>query len=286
MGVGVALTGRSFGGLYNWATRRMRERNASFRAADSVARAGETPEATALRAQVATVPDWYHTIDLGHGVATPGSFDHRPHLHLYKLPERLDGQRVLDAGTFDGYWAFEFERRGAAEVVALDVARRYDLDYPPGVRARMPQAQLDEPMGQGFEVAKAILGSRVERRLASVYSLAPDTHGTFDTSHIGNVLVHLRDPALALQRLAAVTTGTCIISETIDTGIEGDPRGALMCYFGGQDNCNWWRFNSEALVRLALDAGFARAEIVSRFAIPQRGGARLMRQVVIMAHKT
>ncbi len=284
IGMAVAFSGGLIRRLHGLARSRLSER----RAAGTVegALGDGSPEASALLAEVATVPDWYHTIDLGHGVATPGAFDHRPHLDHYQLPARFDGERVLDAGTFDGFWAFEFERRGAREVLGIDVAYRRDLDYPPGARAAMTPESLAEPMGTGFTVAKRLLGSRVERVQTSIYGLSPEAIGTFDTSHIGNVLVHLRDPSLALQRLAAVTTGRCIIAETIDTSLEGDPRGPLMAFHGGQTDCNWWRYNSEALLRMALYAGFARAEIVSRFAIPHRGSARDMRQVVIVAHKT
>src|SRR5208282_1788845 len=74
--------------------------------------------------------DWYHTIDLGGGLLTPGAFDHGPILSRYPIPERLDGLRVLDVATFDGYWAFEMEKRGAREVVALDLSCVGDLDLP------------------------------------------------------------------------------------------------------------------------------------------------------------
>src|SRR4051812_27010965 len=74
--------------------------------------------------------EWYHTIDLGGGVVTSGYYDHTSILRYYRLPERLDGLRVLDIACFDGYWSFEFERRGAVEVVALDVERAADIDLP------------------------------------------------------------------------------------------------------------------------------------------------------------
>ncbi len=38
--------------------------------------------------------------------------------------------RVLDVGTWDGFWAFEMERRGA-DVVALDVEHESEYDWPP-----------------------------------------------------------------------------------------------------------------------------------------------------------
>lgn len=48
----------------------------------------------------------YHSIDLGQGIVTQGMFDHRPILHKYCLPERLQGMRVLDVAIWDGFWAY------------------------------------------------------------------------------------------------------------------------------------------------------------------------------------
>ena len=35
-----------------------------------------------------------------------------------------------DVAAFDGFWSFEFERRGAAEVVALGIATPREVDLP------------------------------------------------------------------------------------------------------------------------------------------------------------
>jgi hypothetical protein len=67
--------------------------------------------------------DWWHSIDVGDGIVTPGTVN-APYLQslldTLQLPETMTGLRVLDIGTMDGYFAFECERRGA-EVVAIDV---------------------------------------------------------------------------------------------------------------------------------------------------------------------
>ena len=55
---------------------------------------------------------WYHTLELPGGDVTPGIFDLRPYVARYGIPERLDGMRALEVGTWDGFWAFELERRG------------------------------------------------------------------------------------------------------------------------------------------------------------------------------
>ena len=83
-----------------------------------------------LAEQVKAFPVWYHTLDLGDGVVTEGFFDHRPVLERYPIPADLTGMRCLDVGTMDGFWAFEMERRGAAEVIAIDLDDPEALDWP------------------------------------------------------------------------------------------------------------------------------------------------------------
>ena len=96
---------------------------------------------------------WYHTQELGPGVVTQGMFDLRPYVERYGIPADLTGLRALDVGTFEGFWAFELERRGA-EVVAIDVDSIQDLDWPPRLR---PAA--DGRRGEGFEVAREALSA-------------------------------------------------------------------------------------------------------------------------------
>src|SRR5205807_1718583 len=92
---------------------------------------GSAPVTDDLRRRVAEL-DWYHTIELAPGVETPGWFDLRDVIAEVPLPTSLAGARVLDVGTFDGFWAFEMERRGAAEVVAIDVLDPAGWDWPAG----------------------------------------------------------------------------------------------------------------------------------------------------------
>src|SRR5688500_9812041 len=77
---------------------------------------------------------WYHSIDVVDGASTKGWFDLRHALADMPFPD-VRGLRCLDVGTWDGFYAYELERRGAAEVVAIDVPDLTALDYPPEVRA-------------------------------------------------------------------------------------------------------------------------------------------------------
>jgi tRNA (mo5U34)-methyltransferase len=63
---------------------------------------------------------WWHQIDLGDGLITPGPDPSPEKLKGLAFPEDLAGMAVLDIGAYDGFFSFEAERRGAARVVAAD----------------------------------------------------------------------------------------------------------------------------------------------------------------------
>jgi tRNA (mo5U34)-methyltransferase len=156
---------------------------------------------------------WYHTLELAPGVVTDGWFDLRPYVGRYGLPERMDGLRALEIGTWDGFWAFEMERRGAAEVVAIDLDDERELDWPP---RRRPATFPERARGDGFRLAKEVLGSNVQRVVCNVYDADPADLGTFDVVFCGMVLLHLRDQMLALERIARLCRGTFISAEEPD----------------------------------------------------------------------
>ena len=80
------------------------------------------------------------------------------------LPASLAGRRCLDVGTWDGFWAFEMERRGAASVTAIDIEDPAGWDWPPQTRVGDHFASgrqiLDDFKGggQAFALAQEALG--------------------------------------------------------------------------------------------------------------------------------
>ena len=190
--------------------------------------------------------------------------------------------RVLDIATFDGFWAFEFERRGAAEVVALDIATVGEVDLPYRVRAGMTREELDRPIGGGFALAHATFGSKVKHVHCNVYELTPEALGQFDFVHCGDLLLHLRDPARALANIRGVTRGRALISDCFFPDFDRHDL-PLMQYEGGRGTNIWWRFGANALRTMIGDAGFGGVEETSRFRYGPRGAPATMWHATFMA---
>ena len=210
-----------------------------------------------LAERVADV-EWYHTLELAPGVVTPGWFDTRPVAAKVPLPADLSGRRCLDVGTFDGFWAFELERRGAAEVLAVDLLDATAWDWPHGSPAEVVEdIGARKAGGVGFELAKEALGSEVVRRPLSVYDLDPDDVGTFDLVYVGSLLLHLRDPVRALERVRAVCRGTMVLVDAVDVGLTARFPRRPVAELDGVDRPWWWKPNVAALARMVESAGFA-----------------------------
>lgn len=251
-------------------------------------------EAARLREAVAANPLWYHTIELPHGIITPGWFDLRSIAERLPWPE-VRGKRCLDVGTYDGFLAFELERRGAAEVVATDIADHTEWDWPIRLRATASDglaAVAGEGKGLGFEIAKQALASKVERRVVSVYELTPQEVGEFDVVVCGFLMLHLRDPVRALEAIRGVCTGDFVSVEEIDARLTiRNPRTAAARLDGNSDLCQWWIPNLAGHRRMVVAAGFDLVETVRplsnsfgpahppRDRFPHNAGERLARIV-------
>jgi tRNA (mo5U34)-methyltransferase len=213
--------------------------------------------------------DWWHAIELAPGLVTPGGWDLRGTAAQLPWPATLAGLRCLDVGTMDGFWAFELERRGAAEVVAIDVLDAASLDR--FAEDRMRRAQHRRPSERNFALAAELLGSRVELRDLSVYDLDPAEIGEFDLIVMGYVLQMLRDPLRALKALRSVCRGTLILLETISRPLEFLPA-PLARLDARRDGSEWFVFNRRGL-RKALGLTGWVAETTTPVLRDRRGPA-------------
>ena len=187
-------------------------------------------------------------MELAEGVVTPGYDDTDWRLRSLALPADLSGLEVLDVGAYDGFFSFEAERRGATRVLATD---SFCWEGRGGGSK------------EGFELARAALGSRVEDDHVDPLELHPARVGTFDLVLFLGVLYHMRHPLLALERVAAVTRRQLIVETLVDLLDVAAP--ALAFYPAGEvrgDVTNWFGPNPAAVLAMLRDVGFRDVRVV------------------------
>ena len=233
---------------------------------------------------------WYHTIDLGNGLVTRGIYDHRPIVPCWNLPESLVGKSALDIGTFDGFWAFELESRGADRVVALDVGQWEDMDWLPHTRVLMG-TKLKSPQSKYFRIAHRMRQSRVEHHIFNVYDLSPDVVGTFDIVICGSLLLHLQNPLLALTRIRSVTREMAYVETTIEAELDDNYPDKPWLQFGHLaeeripgENCAYWRFSTRTLQDMLIYAGFEETSPQRPYPAPYADDRIAVRHRVVIAY--
>jgi tRNA (mo5U34)-methyltransferase len=210
----------------------------------------ENPTASSIRSQIAPI-NWFHRIDLGEGVITPGDDDSPRKLAELHFPDDLTGKTFLDIGAFDGFFSFEAERRGASRVLATD--------------SHVWQGKVPGKSKQGFLTARALLHSRIEDMEIEPIKISPQTVGMWDVVLFAGVLYHMKHPLLALEKAASVANELLIVETATD--FEFVRRPAIAFYPGkelGGDPDNWSGLNTIALKAMLRGCGFQNVTIVRR----------------------
>ncbi|HEX2015858.1 MAG TPA: DUF1698 domain-containing protein [Solirubrobacteraceae bacterium] len=194
--------------------------------------------------------DWFHSIALAPDLVTPGRDDTAERVDVLHLPEDLRGKTVLDVGAWDGYFSFEAERRGAQRVLATDSFAWDGQNW--STKA-------------GFELARRVLGSKVEDQHIDVMELSPEAlGGRFDVVLCLGVLYHVRHPFLMIEKVASVTEELLILETHAD--LTWTRRPAMAFYPSHElawDPTNWWGPNPEAVVAMLRAAGFDEVQVMT-----------------------
>jgi tRNA (mo5U34)-methyltransferase len=227
------------------------------------------------RATVASVPFWFHTFALNRaeGIYTPGAArDHRYRFSM--LPKDFSGMNVLDVGTFDGFYAFLAERRGAERVVAVD-----NEQYRLWVASRWG---VELEGGEGFRAIHGLLGSAVEYRRMDAFEV-DRLEERFDLVYCFGIL-HRVDNPLGLLRVLRERTasGGTVLVETY--GVRPEDRDGPAIHISepdevyARDEFVYWGFGNTGLERLARIAGFSRVE--SLIDVEVDGHPRIMGRLI------
>lgn len=145
--------------------------------------------------------NWWHTIEMPNGELTAGKVNYIGAAgERFLLPSDLTGKSVLDFGTWDGFWAIESMRRGAAEVVATD---RHN---PILETAKLALGSFDIPYHYSGD-----LDYPIER---------PQWREAFDVVLFFGLLYHLKNPHMGLWNAAHCCKpgGNVIVETAVNQG--------------------------------------------------------------------
>ncbi len=238
---------------------------------------------------------FYHTMDIpGHGLVT-GMWDLRPNVNKYLGQIELQGKRVLEIGTASGYLCFHMESQGA-EVVAFDLSPTDKADIVPFARADVEKRYSDmtpwlDRIRNGFWLAHKAHDSRSKVVYGNVYAI-PRGIGPVDVSTFGSILLHLRDPFLALQNALALTRETVVVTEPIWSWFNFLRFFSPSKRFGGQliflpdaalmePSTTWWYMSPMAIRRFVSVLGFEQSRVLYHFQRHVETGKRVLCYTVV-----
>lgn len=223
-----------------------------------------------LKAQIDALI-WFHSIDFGNGIVSPGVKS--AELLLQEADSFFGaispaGRSVLDVGAWNGFFSFEAKRRGAARVIASD---KY--------------AWITHLNGRpGFELARAQLGLDVEPVELDVGELTLEDPGACDIVLFAGVFYHLFEAPRLLKHVATLATQLLVV-ETHQDLLEV-ARPAMVYYPGttlAGDASNYWGPNPPLIRDLLAECGYGRVFYRDSVHGPARGVFHAYRDDAAMA---
>lgn len=139
----------------------------------------------------------YHSLIFPDNTILNGSIDMKKYLPYYKIPQNLEGKTILDVGCAEGFFSFEFAKRGG-KVTAIDTnSTLIDL----------------------HKASNSLMKTDVKFLQKDLFELNSE-YGEFDLVFCSNLLMHLSDPISALKKLRDLTKNQLILC----TAISNNPK--------------------------------------------------------------
>jgi SAM-dependent methyltransferase len=211
---------------------------------------------------------FYHTMDLPGLGKIEGNWDLGPKLRQYLGQVDFKRRRVLDVGCASGILSFYMEKQGA-EVVSFDLDKNGDWDMVPFAKWEQfdhvvaDRKVIIDKLNNAYWLAHRLLHSKAKVVYGSVYAI-PSAIGAVDIAVYGSILLHLRDPFLALQNGLRLTTQSVIVSEVLRGQIQKTTEpflGLLPDAKTVEPKDAWWDIRPEWIVRAIGILGFENVKI-------------------------
>ena len=199
-----------------------------------------------LKNRVGSVAPWFHSIDLPYGVVTPGQGSQafiKNAADIY-FAMGIEGRTVLDVGAWDGAFSFEAERRGAADILAVDELAWHPASWTGGKA--------------GFDLCHEALELRVRSRRLDLPQVTLENVGPFDIVLYNGIVYHVLDPIRDLIEMSRIARYALTVETYIDNLEYPRP---VMNFFPGEKMPvglpqNGWGPNSLLMHALLAKLGF------------------------------
>lgn len=254
---------------------------------------------------------FYHTTDIpGYG-RVEGEWDLGKGIDAYLGNVDFKGKRVLELGTASGFINFHMESKGA-EVVGYDLSDKQDWDVVPFARYDYEGFQRERKehirrTNNAYWLCHRAFQSRGKMVYGDIYSVPSDI-GLVDISTFGSILLHVRDPFLALQRALSLTRETAIVTDRaglfspwtslrphrkrLPGSLAGPSQNFLPDWHTSQPVETWWRLSPQLIQRFLGVLGFEQSKVTyhrqeyrGRFFRGRRLTLKL-RQFTVVGHRT
>lgn len=243
---------------------------------------------------------FYHKMDVpGHPDVGNGGTDLRGNIDAYLGRVNLKGKRVLEVGTTDGYICFHMEKQGA-EVVAYDLSEDYNWDIVPFAGVDWQQDIEDykshlRQINNSFWFGHRAFNSQAKLVHGTVYEI-PEAIGPVDVTTFGCVLIHLRDPFLALQNALRLTKETVIITDTtlmrwfnplrLAHRLVGPYAMFIPQFKKRHPNNSWWLLTPALIQQFIGVLGFGDSKVTFHYQTIGYDNPKKMFHYTVVGHRT
>ena len=208
---------------------------------------------------------FYHSVLFPDGSFVRGPWDLIDNESEYLGGIDLAGRSVLEYGPASGWLTVWMTQQGA-EVVIIDIGWDLSTDLIPLATFDLEQTRREQVARAGQVVnswwyVRKAYGHSARAIYAPVYDLPSDV-GRYDVSTFGSILLHLRDPFMALQQAAAVTDDAIVVVEPLVVPAEDVDRPVLFWNPSHSTNPNaWWLLPPGVITDMLEVLGFPNATV-------------------------